>query len=447
MTRQPSILVVDDEFAVQESLKVWLRKSGYISDGSSSGEEALSKLEETPFDIVLLDIKMPGMDGIETLGRIKENFPGALVVMMTAYACIESAVEAMKKGASDYLLKPLDPDMLDPLITRLMQYKDLMEENLMLREQMAHLVRFENLIGRSDAMQRLFDVIRDVAPTDSSILITGETGAGKEMVAKAIHAIGPRKEAPFIPVNCGAFPEHLLESELFGHEKGAFTGAAQTRKGRLELCSGGTLFLDEVGEISTRMQVDLLRVLEEKRFYRVGGEKPLDVDFRIIAATNRDLKRAIEDGIFRADLYYRLNVISIHVPPLRERVEDIPFLAQFFLERFSSEVNKNIDSFAKDALDFLCRYPWPGNVRELQNAIERAIVLCKKRQISLGDLAFLQACPAAPSADETLDQVIRDHIERVLKANRGNISRAAEVLGIHRSTLHKRIKEYKLVGF
>jgi two-component system response regulator HydG len=447
MTRQPSILVVDDEFAVQESLKVWLRKSGYISDGSSSGEEALSKLEETPFDIVLLDIKMPGMDGIETLRRIKENFPGALVVMMTAYACIESAVEAMKKGASDYLLKPLDPDMLDPLIARLMQYKDLMEENLMLREQMASLVRFENLIGRSDAMQRIFDVIRDVAPTDSSILITGETGTGKEMVAKAIHAIGPRKDAPFIPVNCGAFPEHLLESEFFGHEKGAFTGAIQARKGRLELCSGGTLFLDEVGEISIRMQVDLLRVLEEKRFYRVGGEKPLDVDFRIIAATNRDLKRAIEEGTFRADLYYRLNVISIHVPPLRERVEDIPFLAQFFLERFSSEVNKNIDSFAKDALDFLRRYPWPGNVRELQNAIERAVVLCKKRQISLADLAFLQACPAAPSADETLDQVIRDHIERVLKANRGNISRAAEVLGIHRSTLHKRIKEYKLVGF
>jgi two-component system response regulator HydG len=447
MTRQPSILVVDDEFAVQESLKVWLRKSGYISDGSSSGEEALSKLEEIPFDIVLLDIKMPGMDGIETLHRIKENFPNVLVVMMTAYACIESAVEAMKRGASDYLLKPLDPDMLDPLIARLMQYKDLMEENLMLREQVAGLVRFENLIGRSGAMQRIFDVIRDVAPTDSSILITGETGTGKEMVAKAIHAVGPRRESPFIPVNCGAFPEHLLESELFGHEKGAFTGAAQARKGRLELCSGGTLFLDEVGEISTRMQVDLLRVLEEKRFYRVGGEKPLDVDFRIIAATNRDLKRAIEEGTFRADLYYRLNVISIHVPPLRERIEDIPFLAQFFLERFNSEVNKNIDSFVKDALDFLCRYPWPGNVRELQNAIERAVVLCKKRQISLADLAFLQACPVAPSADETLDQIIRDHIERVLKANRGNISRAAEVLGIHRSTLHKRIKEYKLVDF
>jgi DNA-binding NtrC family response regulator len=353
-------------------------------------------------------------------------------------------VEAMKAGASDYLLKPLDPDLLAPLITRLMHYKELVEENLMLRDQVAHLVRFENLIGRSGAMQQIFSVICDIAPTDSSVLITGETGTGKEMVAKAIHSVSPRGDAPFVAVNCGALPEHLLESELFGHEKGAFTGATQSRKGRLEICSGGTFFLDEIGGISMRMQVDLLRVLEEKCFYRVGGERPIDVDFRLIAATNQDLKQAIDGGTFRPDLYYRLNVISIRVPPLRERIEDIPLLARHFLDRFNRETKKNIDSITRDALDFLCRYGWPGNVRELQNAIERAVVLCKKRQIDSSELAFLQADSPPPSADLTLDQVIGDHIERVLKASAGNISKAADVLGIHRSTLHKKVREYKI---
>ncbi len=448
MARRPAILVVDDEYAVQESLKVWLRKSGYSAEGCASGEQALAVLRDVPFDIVLLDVKMPGMDGLKVLARIVEEYPGTMVVMMTAYACIESAVEAMKAGARDYLVKPLDPDMLDPLFMRLMQYKEVVDENLLLREQVASMVRFENLVGRSAAMQQVFGLIRDVAPTDSSILITGETGTGKEMAARAIHAVSPRRNCPFIAANCGAFPEHLLESELFGHERGAFTGATHSRKGRLELCGGGTLFLDEIGGISMRMQVDLLRVLEEKRFYRVGGEKPIEVDFRLVAATNQDLARAIEDGTFRADLYYRLNVISIVVPPLRERVDDVPLLARYFLERFSKEMKKNIDSITKDALDFLSRYPWPGNVRELQNAMERAVVLCKHRRIGVGDLAFLQTCASAgpvPAADESLDQVIRNHMERVLKANGGNISKAADTLGIHRSTLHKKIAQYKIV--
>ena len=447
MTRKPSILVVDDEYAVQESLKVWLRKSGYQATGAGSGEEALGRLEETPFDVVLLDFKMPEMDGVETLRHIKENYPATLVVMMTAYASIESAIEAMKEGASDYLLKPLDPDLLEPLIARLMKQKELIEENLVLREQVARMVRFENLVGQSRPMQQVFDVIRDVAPTDSSVLITGETGVGKEMVAKAIHAISHRSDGPFMAINCGAFPEHLLETELFGHEKGAFTGAAQVRRGRLELCCGGTLFLDEIGGVSARMQVDLLRVLEEKRFYRVGGEKPIEVDFRILAATNQDLKQAIEASTFRADLYYRLNVISLHVPPLRERIEDIPLLARYFLDRFSKETKKSIDSIHKEAVDFLCRHPWPGNVRELQNAIERAVVLCKRRQIGMDELSFLRSDPLTPSVDQSLDQLIRDHIERVLKANGGNISRAAEILGIHRSTLHKKIRQYKIATF
>jgi len=442
MTRQPSILVVDDEYIVRESLRAWLKKSGYEAVGAGSGEEALSRLEETPFDVVLLDFKMPGMDGVETLHHIKENYPSTLVVMMTAYGSIESAVRAMKEGAGDYLVKPLDPDLLEPLVARLMHQKELLEENLILREQVARMVRFENLVGKSRPMLQLFDVIRDVAPADSSILITGETGVGKEMVAKAIHATSPRRDAPFVAINCGAFPEHLLESELFGHEKGAFTGANQARRGRLELCCGGTLFLDEIGGVSTRMQVDLLRVLEEKRFYRVGGERPIEVDFRILAATNQDLKQAIGASTFRADLYYRLNVISIHVPPLRERTEDIPLLAHYFLDRFSKETRKGIDSIQKDALDFLCRCPWPGNVRELRNAIERAVVLCKKRRIGMDELSFLRSDSLIPSVDQSLDQLIRDHIERVLKAHGGNISKAAEVLGIHRSTLHKRIKHY-----
>ncbi|MBC7358536.1 MAG: sigma-54-dependent Fis family transcriptional regulator [Desulfacinum sp.] len=442
MTRGPSILIVDDEFSVQESLRVWFQKSGYEAEGAASGQEALEKLSREAYDIVFLDIMMPGMNGLEALRRIKEEYPGTLVVMMTAYASIESAVEAMKEGASDYLLKPLDPDLLDPLIARLMHMKELMDENVLLREQVSSMVRFENLVGRSRAMERIFAMIRDVAPTDSPVLITGETGTGKEMVAKAIHAVSPRADAPFVAVNCGAFPEHLLESELFGHEKGAFTGATQARKGRLELCHGGTLFLDEIGEISPRMQVDLLRVLDEKRFFRVGGEKPIQVDFRVIAATNRDLSKAIAEGRFRSDLFYRLNVISIHVPPLRERVDDIPLLATHFLKRYSRETNKQVDAVSREAMELLKSYSWPGNVRELQNAMERAVVLAKKRRIGLEDLAFLQAPPPLPSADMTLEEVERRHIERVLRSQSGNISRAAEILGIHRSTLHKKVQHY-----
>ena len=331
MSRQPSILVVDDEFAVQQALRAWFLKSGYETAVAGSGEEAVKKLQEVPFDVIFLDIMMPGMDGLEALRQIKSAYPASVVVMMTAYASIESAIDAMKLGASDYLLKPLDPDLLDPLVARLLQYRELLEENLLLKDRMSKMVRFENLIGKSPAMQRVFDMIRDVALAESPVLITGDTGTGKELVAKAIHAVSPRCDAPFIAFNCGAFSENLVESELFGHERGAFTGAVHTRKGRLELCSGGTLFLDEIGEISLRMQVDLLRVLEEKKFFRVGGERHIEVDFRVIAATNRDLPSAIEAGRFRADLYYRLNVFSIHVPPLRERVEDISLLAQYFL--------------------------------------------------------------------------------------------------------------------
>ena len=444
MVQKPSILVVDDEYAVMQSLLVWLKKSGYLVRGAGAGAEALERLGEFPFDLVFLDMKMPEMDGLEVLRRIKENYPGTLVVMMTAYGSIESAVDAMKEGASDYLLKPLDPDMLEPLIARLLQLKELLEENVLLREHLSEVSRFENFIGGSDSIKEVFELIRDVAGTNSSILITGETGTGKELVAKTIHAVSQRSDSPFIAVNCGAFPEHLLESELFGHERGAFTGATQARRGRLELCRGGTLFLDEIADIPLRMQVDLLRVLEEKRFYRLGGETPIDVDFRVITATNRDLRQAVDAGTFRADLFYRLNVISIHVPPLRERTGDVYLLAHYFLNRFSNETKKNIDSLSRGAMEFLNGYDWPGNVRELQNAIERAVVLCKRRQIEIEDLAFLRIGSPGVSTDLTIDQLVREHIERVLKAHNGNISRSAEVLGMHRSTLHKRIKEFRL---
>lgn len=433
---------MDDELSVRESLRVWLKKSGYAAEGSDSGKNALERLAERPVDVVFLDIKMPGMDGIETLHRIKEVYPSTQVVMMTAYGSVESSVQAMKMGASDYLMKPLDPDQVDPLILRLMQRRELIEENLLLRERLEGMDRFENLIGRSQAMQQMFEVIRDVAPSDSSVLITGETGTGKEMVARTVHALSSRGKAPFMAINCGAFSEHLLESELFGHEKGAFTGAVSSRKGRIELCGGGTLFLDEMGAISTRMQVDLLRVLEEKQFYRVGGQKPVAVDFRLIAATNQDLQEAVGKGTFRADLFYRLNVISIHVPPLRERVEDIPLLAQFFLERFRRDMKKDIESLSHEAMDYLCRYEWPGNVRELQNAMERVVVLGKRRQIGLNELAFLEPRLLSSPEDMRLERVIRDHLERALKACGGNISEAARMLGIHRSTLHKKIRGY-----
>lgn len=446
MTCEFNILVVDDEYAVRQALLIWLKKSGYPVEGAGSGEEALEKLGAAPFDFVLLDIKMPGIDGLETLKLIKETYPGTLVVMMTAYASIESAVEAMKLGASDYLIKPLDPELLDPLLMRLLQVRKIYEENALLREQLSAATRFENFVGQSEAIRGVFQMVRDVAAAGSSVLITGETGTGKEVVARTIHAIGPRRDAPFIPVNCGAFPEHLLESELFGHEKGAFTGAHQIRRGRLEICRGGTLFLDEIADISARMQVDLLRVLEEKRFYRVGGETPIDVDFRVIAATNRDLMQAVEDGSFRRDFYYRLNVVSIHVPPLRDRGGDVPLLAKYFLDRFRNEMKKNVDCLARDAVDFLNSYHWPGNVRELQNAIERAVVLCKRREIRQEDLEFLSSRGPSVSPDRTVEQVVREHIESVLKAKGGNISRAAETLGMHRSTLHKKIKEYGIAA-
>jgi len=438
------ILVVDDELVIRESLHGWLKKSGYKVDTAEGGSAALAMLEKTPYDLLFLDIMMPVMSGIEVLEVVKEEYPHTLVVMITAYGSVETAVQAMKVGAVDYLMKPFDPDQLSLLTEKLMQQKRIMDENIFLREQMAEAIRFENLVGRSEAMQELFVMIQDVAESDSPVLITGETGTGKELVAKAIHAKSGRHNGPFIPINCGAFPEHLLESELFGHERGAFTGAHRAKKGRLDLAHHGTLFLDEVGTVPLKMQVDLLRVLETKEFHRLGGTTEIEVDFRTISATNRDLQQAIKKGEFRQDFFYRLNVISLHIPPLRLRRDDIPLLAEHFLDRYTRETNKDIDTISKEAMSLLRKYDWPGNVRELENAIERAVVICRKRLLGPEEFSFLAPHLLAATETYSLEKTQIAHLLKVLKEFDWNITRAAQALEINRVTLHKKIKKYEL---
>jgi DNA-binding NtrC family response regulator len=444
MKKKARIAIVDDEEIVRESLAGWLQMDGYDVDQAASAEAALELLKSRRYNIIFLDIKMPGMDGIELLGHLQEDDPELAVVMITAFGSIDTAVEAMKRGAHDYLLKPFDPAEISLLIERIIGHQKLAEENEILKEQVQQRQRLESLVSGSAAMQKVFELILSVAKTDSSVLITGETGTGKGLVAKAIHAQSPRAACPFIAVNCGAFTEHLLESELFGHEKGAFTGAVHLRKGRFELAQGGTLFLDEVGEVGMKMQIDLLKVLDEKHFYRVGGSQRIDVDFRVIAATNRNLAQAIQDGSFRQDLFYRLNVIAIHVPPLRERKDDIPILAKYFLKRFSKEMNKPVDKISRDAFDEMMLHDWPGNVRELENAIERAVVIGQGREIQAESLPFFKEEQAYVPRDQSLQEIEKAHIVQVLEELQWNITRSAATLGIDRVTLYNRIKKYGL---
>jgi DNA-binding NtrC family response regulator len=438
------ILIVDDELIMRESLAGWLERDGHDVDTAASGEEALYKCKDRRFDILLVDIKMEGMSGLDVLKQIKGSDPDVAVVMITAYGSIPSAIEAMKNGAYDYLLKPFDPNELGVIIEKIIDLQAQAKENLYLKQEYKDRARFESMIAQSRPMQEIFDLIQDVAPTDSTVLITGETGTGKGLAAKAIHTNSPRSEGPFVIVNCGAFPEHLLESELFGYQKGAFTDAKTTKKGRLELAHGGTLFLDEVGEISMRMQIDLLRILEDRVFYRLGGTQPIEADFRVIAATNSDLEKAIRQGTFREDLYYRLNVISFRMPPLRERKDDIPLLAQHFVHRFAQETNKPIDQISREALDEMMLYEWPGNVRELQNAIERAVVVGKGRKIMLHDLPILQPERLSSAIRKSLNEVEKLHIIQVLRETEWNICKSAQTLGIDRSTLYNKIKRYNI---
>jgi len=437
------ILIVDDELIMRESLAGWLQRDGHET-AAASGEEALEKVKDTRFDILLVDIKMEGMSGLDVLKQVKENDPDVAVVMITAYGSIASAIEAMKNGAYDYLLKPFDPNELGVIIEKIIEHQAQRRETLFLREQYKDRTRFESMIGQSEALQKIFDLIEDVASTDSTVLITGETGTGKGLAARAIHTQSARCLGPFVVVNCGAFPEHLLESELFGYQKGAFTDAKTTKKGRLELAHGGTLFLDEIGTISMRMQIDLLRVLEDRIFYRVGGTQPIEADFRVIAATNRNIEQAIKEGAFREDFFYRLNVISFTMPPLREHKEDIPLLAEHFLRRFTQETNKPIDQVSREAMDEMMLYDWPGNVRELENAIERAVVVAKGRRILPQDLPIFRPEYRTPPANKSLQEMERAHLLTVLKENEWNILKSARILGIDRSTLYNKIRRYRI---
>ncbi len=438
------ILIVDDELIMRESLAGWLERDGHAVQTAASGEEALEKLKQTHFDIFLVDIKMEGMSGLEVLRRVKESDPDAEVVMITAYGSIPSAIEAMKDGAYDYMLKPFDPNELGVLIEKIIQHQEQARENIYLKEQFKERTRFESMIGQSGPMQEIFDLICAVAPTDSTVLITGETGTGKGLAAKAIHTNSSRREGPFVTVNCGAIPEHLMESELFGYQKGAFTDAKKTKKGRLEMAHGGTLFLDEIGEISMRMQIDLLRVLEDRVFYRVGGTQPIEADFRVIAATNRNLEAAIKQGSFREDLFYRLNVISFAMPSLDQRKDDIPLLAEHFLYRFAQETNKTINKISREAMDEMMLYDWPGNIRELENAIERAVVVGREREIRPEDLPIFCHELTPPTRARSLAEVEKAHIQQVLTENQWNIARSAKILEIDRSTLYSKIKRYEI---
>ncbi|MBW2606164.1 MAG: sigma-54-dependent Fis family transcriptional regulator [Deltaproteobacteria bacterium] len=438
------ILIVDDELVMRTSLAGWLKRDGHDVETAESGEEALEIVKKTRFDILLVDIKMEGISGLDVLMKVKESDPDVAIIMITAYGSIATAIEAMKNGAYDYLLKPFDPDELGVLIEKIIEQQAQARENLFLKEQYKDRTRFESMIGQSKPMQEVFDLIRDVAPMDSTVLITGETGSGKGLAAKAIHTNSSRNEGPFVLVNCGAIPENLMESELFGHQKGAFTDAKETKKGRLELAHDGTLFLDEIGEISMRMQIDLLRVLEDRVFYRVGGTQPIEADFRVIAATNRNLKKAIENEIFREDLYYRLNVIAFRMPPLRERKEDIPLLAEHFLRRFSQETNKPIDKISRAAIDEMMLYEWPGNVRELENAIERAVVVGKEREIRPENLPFRRSDDPIFIPKNALKDIEKDHIKKILDNNQWNIAKSSKILGIDRTTLYSKIKRYNI---
>jgi len=467
-----SLLIVDDEPAIRDSLTSWFEEDGFDVDSAEDARAALAKLDARPVDIVLLDIKMPGMDGMELLKRIRAMVPDVVVIMITAFASVETAVQALKDGAFDYVTKPFDPDDLNRLIRNAIRQRALVMENKALKAGMDALIQVDEIVGESAAIRRVLELVGTVSGTDATVLVRGETGTGKELIARAVHVNSPRRYFPIITMNCGAVPDGLLESELFGHERGAFTGASHRRKGKLELANGGTLFLDEIGNVSSRMQMELLRVLETKRFARVGGAAEVEVDFRLVCATNADLEAAVREGRFREDLYYRINVFRIDVPPLRARREDIGPLANHFVGTFRRAMGKEVDGITPEGLALLQAYPWPGNVRELRNVIERAMVVCPGGKIDVSHLRYQfplvsvngtianngfgsgvepevepvdgeEAGEGAPwSAEDSLAAIERVHIERVLKAQEGNISATARVLGVDRVTLYNKLKKY-----
>ncbi|MFO7668627.1 MAG: sigma-54 dependent transcriptional regulator [Bacteroidales bacterium] len=442
MPNRVSILIVDDEDSVRDSLYNWFIDDGYRVDCAENAKKALSLLNEKEYDIVLADIKMPGMDGMEMHRRIKALPHVPIVIIMTAFASVDTAVQALKEGAFDYVTKPFDPDDLSHLIRNAATQVALKAENENLREKITTLVDVEDIVGESEPLKKVLKEVEKVAPSDSSVIITGESGTGKELVARAIHSNSPRKYFPLISVHCGALSESLLESELFGHEKGAFTGAAFNRKGRFEMADGGTIFLDEIGTISQKMQVELLRVLESKSFVRVGGNKEITSDFRVICATNRDLKEMVKSGTFREDLYYRLNVVNIRIPPLRERPGDIPMLVNHFIKKYCTSMSRDMISIDPSAMKHLESFEYPGNVRELENMIERAIVVGSGKLITLKDLPMGRE--VISSSIESLEDLEKKHIARILEKYNWNISHGARALGVDRATLYNKIRKYKL---
>ena len=440
MSAQGKLLIVDDELSVRDSLAKWFHEEGYEVGSAESANEALTRMAEGRWDAALVDIKMRGTDGIELQRRMHEIDPELVVIMMTGYASVETAVTALKNGAYDYVTKPLDPDEIAHLVKKALAHKRTEKENVLLRETVAEVARPEEIVGQSAAMARVFDAIETVGPTDATVLITGESGTGKELVARAIHQASPRRFHPLVVIHCGALTETLLESELFGHEKGAFTGAQYRKKGKFEIAEGGTVFLDEIGDISLKTQTDLLRVLQEHEIVRVGSNQPIKVDFRCVAATNKDLEKLIEEGKFRPDLFYRLNVFRIELPALRDRRDDIPALVNHFVHKFSLQMNKKINRVSPEAMDLLQQQPWAGNIRELENAVERAMVVAQEPEIKEQDFVFKST--VANGGPKSLDEMEKAHILHVLESCNWNQTRASEILDIDRVTLHHKLKKY-----
>ncbi|MEJ2658278.1 MAG: sigma-54 dependent transcriptional regulator [Desulfobacterales bacterium] len=448
MTQKKTVLVVDDDDTHRTMLKTLIGGWGYDVVEADDGSAAIVKVRERPFDLVLMDVRMLKVSGLEALERIKAFNPAIPITIMTAYSSVETAVEALKKGAYDYLTKPLDFDKLRLTIERAMEHLRLKEENRILKESLGRHFDMQNIIGRSPAMIRLLETVAHVARSEATVMITGESGTGKELIAGVIHYNSPRKDGPLVKINCAAITETLLESELFGHEKGSFTGADRRKEGRFYQANKGSLFLDEVSEMSLSMQVKLLRVLQEREVTRVGGEKVIPVDVRVIAATNKDLDELKNNGAFREDLYYRLNVVRLEIPPLRKRRDDIPLLARHFLDMFAEKNKKKINGFTPGAMDRLIRYDWPGNVRELMNAVERGVVLARTEYLDDQDFGIIQPTqtPAETLSDVDhnmpLESLEKAAILRMLESVAGNKSEAARRLGITRKTLHKKLKKY-----
>jgi DNA-binding NtrC family response regulator len=444
------ILVVDDEAIARENLEHILRKEGYDVATADSGMSALKKLASTEFDLVMTDLKMKQVDGMEVLARTKEQFPDTEVVMLTAYATVATAIEAMQKGAYHYIPKPYKIDEVRMITKRALEKKALKDELRVIRQDYCRRVGIPFIVGKSPKMQEIIEMVTQIAPADCSVLIFGETGTGKELLARAIHQQSNRAEERFLAFNCGAFTEELLTNELFGHEKDAFTGATTTKIGLLEAADKGTVFLDEIGDMPASMQVKLLRVIEEKSLLRVGGTQPIKVDIRIVAATNKDLNKEVETGGFRKDLFYRLNVVSLHLPPLAERRDDIPLLAHHFLARYAEAQGKSFKGFSDEAMEVLVNYEYPGNIRELENIVERAVVLCNEGEIlakhlpqELGQYA-LKVYRQASQRFPTLEENEVEYVSWVLKQVDGNKTRAAEVLGIDRVSLWRKLKRWGL---